>query len=137
MRAMAQRSAEVRRERKQQRETEAQLAHLTTRQRLGLSLAKVSQSDMDEVVAALVQRAKDGDTKAIHAMARLLDQSFGRAGVTAEEDGRSADEKSWQEMTPQERAAYRAALIAQVEKERAERKAAGDPTDPRSELTTD
>jgi hypothetical protein len=38
----------------------------------------VSQEDLDLVIRNLVTRAERRDDKAIHAFARLLDQSFGR-----------------------------------------------------------
>jgi hypothetical protein len=125
-----------RRERKKQRETEAGLANLTARQRLGLSLAKVSQDEMDVVVAALVTRAKNGEEKAIHALARLLDQSFGRAGTEPVAVPRPTTEKPWEEWTEAERASYRQALLAQRKREDAERQAAGDSSDPRDPPTS-
>lgn len=121
------------RDRKLQAAEEAKLAHLTARQRIGLSLAKVTQGDLDLVVAALVTRAKGGEEKAINALARLLDQSFGKSGVEAPGDDRDAEDKAWSELTPAEKAAYRAGLIAKVQAERAEREAAGDESDPRIE----
>ena len=68
------------RERNAQAAEEARLGHLTARQRLGLSIAKVSQADTDEIVRQLVARAKGGEDKAIHAYARLLTEAFGRSG---------------------------------------------------------
>ena len=52
------------------------------------SIAKVSQADTDEIVRQLVQRAKAGEDKTIHAYARLLDQSFGRSGTEPVADPR-------------------------------------------------
>ena len=106
-----------RRERKKQRETEAGLANLTARQRLGLGLSKLTQEQLDAVVQRLATDAAAGDTKAVHAIVRLLDQSFGRAGQEEPADPRSTDEKPWEEWTEAERASYRQALLAQRERE--------------------
>jgi hypothetical protein len=88
---------DVARERNAQAAEEARLSHLTARQRLGLSIAKVSQADTDEIVRQLVQRAKAGEDKTIHAYARLLDQSFGRSGTEPVADPRPVGERTWEE----------------------------------------
>ena len=129
-------SGQRRRERKQQREREAALANLTARQRLGLGLSKLTQEQLDAVVQRLATDAAAGDTKAVHAIVRLLDQSFGRAGQEEPADPRSTDEKPWEEWTEAERASYRQALLAQREREDAERQAAGDSSDPRDPPTS-
>jgi hypothetical protein len=129
-------SGQRRRERKQQREREAALANLTARQRLGLGLSKLTQEQLDAVVQRLATDAAAGDTKAVHAFVRLLDQSFGRAGQEEPADPRSTDEKPWEEWTEAERASYRQALLAQREREDAERQAAGDSSDPRDPPTS-
>jgi hypothetical protein len=87
-------------------------------------MSEMSLDDRRGVRDALLRDAKTGDTKAIHALARLLDQSFGRAQIEAPADGRDAEDKEWVEMTPAERSAYRAALLEQRDRERAERTAA-------------
>ena len=88
------------------------------------------------MVQRLATDAAQGDVKSIHALARLLDQSFGRAGQEEPADPRSTDEKPWEEWTEAERASYRQALLAQREREDAERKAAGDSSDPRDPPTS-
>lgn len=127
---------QVRAEKDSQRRSDAEKAasfgHLTTRQRLGMSLAKVSQDDMDAVIRQLVGDAKRGDTKAIHALARMLDQSFGHAGAEDVADARPLDEKTFLEMTPAERATYRSALVQAYEREQADKRPSDDATDPRS-----
>jgi hypothetical protein len=124
-------SGQRRRERKQQREREAELAHLTVRQRLGLAVSKLTQEQLDAVVQRLAADAAAGDAKAVHAFARLLDQSFGKAGFEEQADPRPTAEKPYEEWTEAERAEWRAALLAQRDREDAERRAAGDDTDPR------
>ena len=98
---------DVARERNAQAAEEARLSHLTARQRLGLSIAKVSQADTDEIVRQLVARAKGGEDKAIHAYARLLTEAFGRSGTEAPVDPRPAAERPWEEWSEAERATYR------------------------------
>lgn len=136
----AREARQVRAEKEAQRKADAlreqALGHLTTRQRLGLALAKVSQSDMDAVVAQLVMDAKRGDVKSIHALARILDQSFGRSGNEQVADDRPLDSKTFEEMTPAERATYREALLAQLEREKADSSASNDTTDPRAGSVT-
>ena len=109
-------------------EHERTLSHLTARQRLGISIAKVSQADTDAIIANLVARAKSGEDKAIHAYARLLDQSFGRAGEEKVADDRPMVDKTFEEMTSQERSQYRAELLARI-------RAYNDASDPRAVVT--
>lgn len=131
-RMLRQRSAASQRERNADAAEEARLSHLTARQRLGLSLSKLSQADMDEVVQSLARRAKTGDEKAVNALARLLDQSFGRSGTEPVADPRPTTEKPWEEWTEAEKAQYRSALLAERDRLQAEAEAAGDATDPRA-----
>ncbi len=109
-------------------ERERTLSHLTSRQRMGLALAELTQQDMRDVVQALLLEAKSGDTKAVHAIARLLDQSFGRSGEEKLADDRPFVDKTFDEMTPQERSLYRQELLKRI---RENEQAAGDDTDPR------
>jgi hypothetical protein len=98
-----------------------------------LSIAKVSQADTDEIIRQLVNRAKAGEDKAIHAYARLLGEAFGRAGQEAPVDPRPTSERPWEEWSEAERASYGLARLEQREREDAERRATGDASDPRGE----
>ncbi len=109
---------------------ERTLSHLTSRQRIGLGLAKLTQDRIDRIIDRLATEAEAGDTKAIHALARLLDQSFGRSGEEKLADDRPFVDKTFDEMTPQERSLYRQELLKQI---RENESAAGDSSDPRSE----
>ena len=102
---------------------------LTARQRLGLAVSKLTQEELDAAVHTLAIQAASGDARAIHALARVLDQAFGRAKEEVAPDGRDADQKQWDEMTPAERAAYRVELLRQV---REQRTSSMDSTDPRT-----
>ncbi len=109
---------------------EADIANLTARQRLGLSVSKLTHDQLDAVVQRLAVDAAAGDTKAVHALARLLDQSFGHPQQEQQaSDDREADEKAWHEMSAAEKAAYRAELIRRVH---GHEQAADDPSDPRA-----
>lgn len=124
-------SSRKHRERKADAERNATSAHLTFRQRLGVALSKLTQDELDVAVKKLAHDGLAGDTKAIHALARLADQSFGRSGTEAVVDDRDVDELEWQEMTPAQRAAYRVALMAEATREAEQVVAAGVDTDPR------
>jgi hypothetical protein len=76
---MGRRSGEARRAKKLQREQSAQDNALTFRQRLGVSLSKLSQAELDHVVSGLAHRGN------ANALARLADQAFGKP-LPAEED---------------------------------------------------
>jgi hypothetical protein len=76
---MGRRSGEARREKKLQREQRAEENALTFRQRLGVSLSKLSQPELDQVVSGLARRGN------ANALARLADQAFGKP-LPAEED---------------------------------------------------
>jgi hypothetical protein len=78
-REAAQASARARREKKAQRAQRAQDNALTFRQRLGVSLSKLSQAELDQVVSGLAHRGN------ANALARLADQAFGKP-LPAEED---------------------------------------------------
>ena len=68
----AQASAEARRAKRAAREQTAEANALTFRQRLGVSLSRLTQEELDEVVAGLAHRGNAA------ALARLADQAFGR-----------------------------------------------------------
>jgi hypothetical protein len=76
---MGQRSGQARREKKILREKGASENALTFRQRLGVSLSRLSQGELDQVVSALAHRGN------ANALARLADQAFGKP-EPAEED---------------------------------------------------
>lgn len=109
----AQRRAAKAREARAEREREATLATLTVRQRLGLSLAKLSQAQLDAVVQALADRAAKGEEKAVHALARLSDQAFGKAQPEEEEDTSDVDK-----LSRAARAAMLARLLEEEERDR-------------------
>jgi hypothetical protein len=124
-------------ERKAQREqakseaaATAATSALTARQRLGIAVSKLDQSELDAIVKKLSLDAQAGDTRAIHALARILDQSFGRAAEEAPTDGKDPLQKEWDTCTPAEKAA-----IVAMHKERIRRQAqaANDTSDPRDE----
>jgi hypothetical protein len=71
----AERSATVRKAKAEEREQEATENALTFRQRLGVSLSKLSQKELDSVVKTLAQ---SNTPAAINTLAKLADQSFGR-----------------------------------------------------------
>lgn len=121
-------------ERKAQREEDARLTHLTGRQRIGLGLSKVSQEDIDLVITSLVNQAKAGDVKSIHALARLFDQGFGRAGAEEAIDPKPRSERPYEQWTEAERSEWRATLLAERARQR---EAAGLTTDPRTEQPPD
>lgn len=138
-RKAALRRAEVVRERNERAAEELASQRLTARQRLGLALSKLSQDDLDAVITQLAADAKKGDTKAIHALARLLDQSFGRAVPEAAPSKEEA--LDWAAMSPAQQSAYLAALVHEREQAIAElegieqattasEKAAGDAREP-------
>jgi hypothetical protein len=111
-------------ERKAQREAEAATAHLSLRQRLGLSLSKLTQDELDNMVKTIIREAKAGDPRFVHALARLADQSFGHAREAEEAPKTSLLERQWNQWTEEERAAYRAHIVRQST-------ASGDSSDPR------
>ena len=98
---MGRRSGEARREKKLQREQRAQENALTFRQRLGLSLSKLSQAELDQVVSGLAHRGN------ANALARLADQAFGTP-LPAEED--VPGDEGLASLTREERAALRQML---------------------------
>jgi hypothetical protein len=126
---MGQRSGAARRARRAAREQHADEARLTLRQRLGIVLSELTLDELRDVRNALLAEAKRGDEKAVHALARLFDQSFGRSEPQADEKEADGPE-IWESMPPAKRAALRAQLLREAEEE--ERRATGDPSDPRA-----
>lgn len=100
-REAARASARVRREKRLQREASAQDKAPTFRQRLGVSLSKLSQPELDQVVSGLAHRGN------ANALARLADQAFGRP-LPAEEDAPGDEELA--SLTREERAVLRQML---------------------------
>lgn len=119
------------RKRKADRDKLVDESRFTARQRLGIALSELTLEDMRLLTRQLAKDAGAGDTKAIHALARLLDQSYGRAvpDVTPEPDD---GELSYSAMTEAQRASYRAALMAEREAARAETEPSLDQSDPRN-----
>lgn len=91
----------MRREKRLQREASAQDKAPTFRQRLGVSLSKLSQPELDQVVSGLAHRGN------ANALARLADQAFGRP-LPAEEDAPGDEELA--SLTREERAVLRQML---------------------------
>lgn len=115
-------------QRKSEAAEEAKLAHLTSRQRMGIALSELTIDDMRAVRDALLVKAKAGDEKAVNAIARLLDQSYGRAGQEEAVDPTPRDERPFEQWTAGEKAEYRAALLQERDRQRV---AAGQAADPR------
>ena len=84
-----------------EREQRAQDNALTFRQRLGVSLSKLSQPELDQVVSSLAHRGN------ANALARLADQAFGKP-LPAEED--VPGDEGLASLTREERAVLRQML---------------------------
>jgi hypothetical protein len=123
-------SHQSRRERKAEREQSAEERQLTFRQRLGLSLSKLTQDELDAAIAKMAHDAAAGKPQAIAALARIADQAFGRAQVEAEQPATDTLERQWEQWTPAERAAYRAEIIRRSMEQQ---QPTGDTSDPRSD----
>ena len=74
---------------------------MTFRQRLGVSLSKLSQPELDQVVSGLAHRGN------ANALARLADQAFGKP-LPAEED--KPEDEGLAALTREERAVLRQML---------------------------
>ena len=125
-----QRSGERKRERRAAREREAQLAGLTLKGRLSVALSGLTQSDLDKIVKRHASLAAEGDTKSLHALARLIDATQGRGPAEDAPDPRGGAEKAVEDMTPAERQAAMAVLLRSV---REQEEAAGIELDPRAD----
>ena len=79
---------------------------MTFRQRLGVSLSKLSQPELDQVVSELAHRGN------ANALARLADQAFGKP-LPADED--KPEDEGLASLTREERAVLRQMLEAGVE----------------------
>lgn len=120
-------SGEARRRKRDEQARKVDEARLTARQRLALALSsKLSVADYEAVISKLRDDAKGGDEKAVHALARLHDQAFGRSQPRDDETG--SEEDAWESMSPAQRAAWRAKALREIEEDG---KASGDPSDPR------
>jgi hypothetical protein len=64
-----------RRAKREARELEESLSRLTLRGRLAVVLSELSMADLRAVRDGLLAKAQAGEEKAVHALARLLDQS--------------------------------------------------------------
>lgn len=124
------RSAEARRQRRANRDAAVDEARLTARQRLGLAMSELTLEDIRAVRDGLLRKAKTGDEKAVHALARLLDQSFGRAQPHEDEGGTELE--AWESMSAGERATARARWLRELEEDG---RPAGDSSDPRADET--
>lgn len=104
-------AAETRARRARERaESEAHGA-LTFRQRLGVSLSRLSQAQLDAAVSTL---AASGQATDVRALATLANQAYGKP-QDAGDEGDEGDAKAWADMTRAERAAYRAELERMLE----------------------
>lgn len=108
-RAASVRRAEVARERKAAAAAQLAEDRLSSRQRLGLVMSEMTLDQLRIVRNKLVEQAQSGDVKSIHALARLLDQAFGRAKEEAATP-QGAD-MGWEEMSPAQQSAYLAAIL--------------------------
>ena len=98
---MGRRSGEARRAKALARQESAEQNALTFRQRLGVSLSKLSQPELDQVVSGLAHRGN------ANALARLADQAFGKP-LPAEED--KPEDEGLAALTREERAVLRQML---------------------------
>ena len=98
---MGRRSGEARRAKALARQESAEQNALTFRQRLGVSLSKLSQPELDQVVSGLAHRGN------ANALARLADQAFGKP-LPAEED--VPGDEGLASLTREERAVLRQML---------------------------
>lgn len=131
MQAMALLSAEARRKKAAERaEAQKTRAH-TFRQRIGVALEQATQEELNAAVRSMLAEARKGDSRGIAALARLADQSFGRSAGELPDTDKPYDELTYQEMSPAQRAAYRAALLAERDRAMQDESASGDVSDPR------
>ena len=115
----ASRSAASRRAKKEQREEAATENALTARQRLGVSLSKLTQAQWDEKVKA---------AKATE-LVRFLDQAFGRPSE-AEDD--APKDEGLAQLTKDQRATLRAMLLEDEAAEGQEHSEPGSEAEPDS-----
>jgi DNA-binding NarL/FixJ family response regulator len=101
---MGRRSGEARRAKKAEREELTQESALTFRQRVGVSLSKLTQRELDTAVKSLANSGRAND---VGALARLADQAFGRP-LPAEED--VPGDEGLASLTREERAVLRQML---------------------------
>lgn len=125
---MGRRSAAARRARAAERAQQDDDAALTFRQRLGISLSRLSQEELDAAVKAMaVEATKGGKPAAMGALARMADQAFGKPAPEEEEQGEGDEVRK---LTRSQRSALIAMLM---EEERAQREPVGDGSDPRAD----
>lgn len=84
---------------------------MTLRQRLGLSLSKLTQDQIDAVIQRLALDAAKGDTRAITAMTRLMGQAFGAPQPEPEEQEEATE---WEHMSPAQRRALQARILQEI-----------------------
>ncbi len=120
------RSGAARRARAAERAAADADAATTFRQRLGVSLSRLSQDELDAAVKAMATEAtKGGKPAAMTALAKMADQAFGKPAP--EEEDPPGDELTLTR-------AQRSALIARIlEEEDLDGKPSGDGTDPRDD----
>lgn len=99
-------------------------ARLGFRGRLGVSLAKLSQQQLDKAIAALANSGRPAD---LRALANLADQAYGRPGQAEEE----AQDATLPPLTAEARAAFLAEYAAR------QQEPAGAATDPRETAGAD
>lgn len=80
-----------RRQRATERQQAAQDRSLTFKQRAGLALSKLSQTQLDEAVAAMATAAAKGDARGIAALARISQVAFGTT-KEGQDDGGAVDQ---------------------------------------------
>jgi hypothetical protein len=111
-----------RREKAARRSAEAQLGQLTIRQRLAHELNE-RKAAIPGILDALVAKAQRGDVPAARELRGWFDQGLGRPEA-ASLDTAGVDERSYSDMTPEERARLRAGIIKRIAE--AEAELAGD-----------
>jgi hypothetical protein len=108
---MGRRSGQARRERRARAERDAEHDRLTVSARLAVvTAAKLTTSELRAVVEGLITRAKGDGHVANAAAAQLL--AMARAAVEGGED--ETDGIAYEDMTPAQRAAFRAALDKEI-----------------------
>ena len=101
----------ARREKAAQRAEAAQLSNLTIRQRLSHEL-DARKEQIPAILDALYEKAKRGDVPATRELRGWFDQGLGKPGDATLNTGDV--DRPFEDMTPEERARLRAALIKRI-----------------------
>ncbi len=82
------------------------------REKLGISLARLDQADLDALVKRMARQAAQGEERSAHVLARLADQAYGRVPQAAEQE---EGEETWEGMSRERRASLAAELLRQAD----------------------